>query len=194
MQKSRLVAAILHWFCTNGDNPAVVWGFSKRQVLMRKIINNIKTYLKSEKIFQTEFIICLISIPMNLDASIEKWFILLFEQVLFWCLLWCIFSCKIFRSTLIPAIAVPVPVVGAFFFLNLLGYSLNLLTLFALVLAIGIVVDDAIVVVEAVHAKMEHGLTMPKAINRKQCEITGAIISIFGNGSSFYSCNFIQAD
>ena len=63
-----------------------------------------------------------------------------------------------FRSTLIPAIAVPVSIVGAFFFLNLLGYSLNLLTLFALVLAIGIVVDDAIVVVEAVHAKMEHGI------------------------------------
>lgn len=84
-----------------------------------------------------------------------------------------------FRSTLIPAIAVPVSIVGAFFFLNLLGYSLNLLTLFAIVLAIGIVVDDAIVVVEAVHAKMEHGSTNSKtATVHAMDEITGAIISI----------------
>lgn len=62
------------------------------------------------------------------------------------------------RSTLIPAIAVPVAIVGTFFFMKLFGFSINLLTLFALILAIGIVVDDAIVVVEAVHAKMERGL------------------------------------
>ncbi|MEO6633264.1 MAG: efflux RND transporter permease subunit, partial [Mucilaginibacter sp.] len=61
-----------------------------------------------------------------------------------------------FRSTLIPAIAVPVAIIGTFFFMSVFGFSINLLTLFALVLAIGIVVDDAIVVVEAVHAKMEH--------------------------------------
>ena len=60
-----------------------------------------------------------------------------------------------FRSTLIPAIAVPVARVGTFFFLQVFGFTINLLTLFALVLAIGIVVDDAIVVVEAVHSKME---------------------------------------
>ncbi|MGV7767446.1 efflux RND transporter permease subunit, partial [Mycobacterium kansasii] len=60
-----------------------------------------------------------------------------------------------FRSTLIPAIAVPVAIIGTFFFLQLFGFSINMLTLFALVLAIGIVVDDAIVVVEAVHSKME---------------------------------------
>ena len=60
-----------------------------------------------------------------------------------------------FRSTLIPAIAVPVAIIGTFFFMQLFGFTINLLTLFALVLAIGIVVDDAIVVVEAVHAKME---------------------------------------
>lgn len=65
------------------------------------------------------------------------------------------------KSTLIPAIAVPVSIIGTFFFLNLLGYSINLLTLFALVLAIGIVVDDAIVVVEAVHAKLEGGEKAP---------------------------------
>src|SRR5690606_30011822 len=59
------------------------------------------------------------------------------------------------RSTLIPAIAVPVAIIGTFFFLQVFGFTINLLTLFALVLAIGIVVDDAIVVVEAVHSKME---------------------------------------
>ena len=59
------------------------------------------------------------------------------------------------RSTLIPALAVPVALVGTLFFMQLLGFSINLLTLFALVLAIGIVVDNAIVVVEAVHARMQ---------------------------------------
>ncbi len=84
-----------------------------------------------------------------------------------------------FRSTLIPAIAVPVAILGTFFFMNLFGFSINLLTLFALVLAIGIVVDDAIVVVEAVHAKIEHEHLAPKAATTKAMhEITGAIISI----------------
>jgi HAE1 family hydrophobic/amphiphilic exporter-1 len=84
-----------------------------------------------------------------------------------------------FRSTLIPAIAVPVAILGTFFFMQLFGFSINLLTLFALVLAIGIVVDDAIVVVEAVHAKMEHSGLAPKAATISAMhEITGAIISI----------------
>lgn len=84
-----------------------------------------------------------------------------------------------FRSTLIPAIAVPVAIVGTFFFMQLFGFSINLLTLFALVLAIGIVVDDAIVVVEAVHAKMEHKHLPPRAATiSAMSEITGAIISI----------------
>ncbi|KAA5532377.1 efflux RND transporter permease subunit [Taibaiella lutea] len=84
-----------------------------------------------------------------------------------------------FRSTLIPAIAVPVAILGTFFFMTLLGFSINLLTLFALVLAIGIVVDDAIVVVEAVHAKMEHKRLPPKeATISAMSEISNAIISI----------------
>jgi len=83
------------------------------------------------------------------------------------------------RSTLIPAIAVPVAIVGTFFFMQLFGFSINLLTLFALVLAIGIVVDDAIVVVEAVHAKMERtGLPAKRATVQSMNEISGAIISI----------------
>jgi HAE1 family hydrophobic/amphiphilic exporter-1 len=84
-----------------------------------------------------------------------------------------------FRSTLIPAIAVPVAILGTFFFMQLFGFSINLLTLFALILAIGIVVDDAIVVVEAVHAKMEHKhLDAKEATSEAMHEITGAIISI----------------
>jgi HAE1 family hydrophobic/amphiphilic exporter-1 len=84
-----------------------------------------------------------------------------------------------FRSTLIPAIAVPVAILGTFFFMQLFGFSINLLTLFALILAIGIVVDDAIVVVEAVHAKMEHSnMDSKQATTEAMHEITGAIISI----------------
>ena len=83
------------------------------------------------------------------------------------------------RSTLIPIIAVPVSLIGAFFFIQLCGLSINLVTLFALVLAIGIVVDDAIVVVEAVHAKMEEkNLTPYLAVKEVMGEISGAIIAI----------------
>jgi HAE1 family hydrophobic/amphiphilic exporter-1 len=84
-----------------------------------------------------------------------------------------------FRSTLIPAIAVPVAIIGTFFFMQLFGFTINFLTLFALVLAIGIVVDDAIVVVEAVHSKMEltHMDARP-ATTESMNEISGAIISI----------------
>jgi hydrophobe/amphiphile efflux-1 (HAE1) family protein len=84
-----------------------------------------------------------------------------------------------FRSTIIPAIAVPVAIIGTFFFLLIFGFTINILTLFALVLAIGIVVDDAIVVVEAVHSKMEEtDLTGPEATHVAMGEITGAVISI----------------
>lgn len=84
-----------------------------------------------------------------------------------------------FRSTIIPAIAVPVAIVGTFFFLLVLGFTINVLTLFALVLAIGIVVDDAIVVVEAVHSNMEGtNLTGKEATHKAMNEITGAVISI----------------
>jgi HAE1 family hydrophobic/amphiphilic exporter-1 len=84
-----------------------------------------------------------------------------------------------FRSTLIPAIAVPVAIIGTFFFMQLFGFTINFLTLFALVLAIGIVVDDAIVVVEAVHSKMELShLPAKQATTESMSEISGAIISI----------------
>ena len=113
-----------------------------------------------------------------LEASISKVITTLIEAFLLVFLVVFVFL-QDFRSTLIPAIAVPVSIIGTFFFLNLFGYSINLLTLFALVLAIGIVVDDAIVVVEAVHAKLEEGAESAlKATHSAMEEITGAIISI----------------
>ena len=123
-----------------------------------------------------------IFVPYNtnnfLNASIAKVITTMIEAFLLVFLLVFIFL-QDFRSTLIPAIAVPVSIIGTFFFLNLFGYSINLLTLFALVLAIGIVVDDAIVVVEAVHAKLDEGAKDPKkATINAMNEISGAIISI----------------
>ena len=84
-----------------------------------------------------------------------------------------------FRSTLIPLIAVPVSLIGTFFFLNVIGFTINLLVLSALLLAIAIVVDDAIVVVEAVHAKLDQGYksALTASIDAMN-EISGAIISI----------------
>lgn len=127
-----------------------------------------------------------------LDASISKVLTTLGEAFLLVFLVVFIFL-QDFRSTLIPAIAVPVSIIGTFFFLNLFGYSINLLTLFALVLAIGIVVDDAIVVVEAVHAKLEQGAeSAMKASHSAMDEITGAIISItLVMGAVFIPVTFI---
>jgi len=120
----------------------------------------------------------LININDNLDASIEKVIHTLVEAFILVFIVVFLFL-QDFRSTLIPAISVPVAIVGTFFFLNLFGYTINLLTLFALVLAIGIVVDDAIVVVEAVHAKLDQGYkSSRKATIDAMDEISGAIISI----------------
>src|SRR5690554_2309811 len=84
-----------------------------------------------------------------------------------------------FKFTLIPSITVPVSLIGTFFFLSAMGFSINVLTMFALVLSIGIVVDDAIIVVEAIHEKMvRHGLSAKQATISAMKEITGAIVSI----------------
>ena len=113
-----------------------------------------------------------------LDASIEKVIYTIIEAFILVFIVVFIFL-QDFRSTLIPAIAVPVSIIGTFFFLKLFGFTINLLTLFALVLAIGIVVDDAIVVVEAVHAKLDQGAkSARKATIHAMSEISGAIISI----------------
>jgi len=120
----------------------------------------------------------LVDVNENLDASIEKVIHTLIEAFILVFIVVFIFL-QDFRSTLIPAIAVPVAIVGTFFFLSLFGFTINLLTLFAMVLAIGIVVDDAIVVVEAVHAKLDHGYkSSKKATIDAMDEISGAIISI----------------
>ena len=117
-------------------------------------------------------------VSVFLDASIEKVIHTLVEAFLLVSLVVFLFLAD-WRSTLIPAIAVPVSLIGTFFFMQLFGITLNLITLFALVLAIGIVVDDAIVVVEAVHAKMEeHHCSPLEATKMALKEIGGAIIAI----------------
>jgi len=113
-----------------------------------------------------------------LDASIEKVVHTLIEAFILVGLVVFIFLGD-WRSTLIPAIAVPVSLIGTFLFMQIFGITINLITLFALVLAIGIVVDNAIVVIEAVHAKMETKHLSPlKATQEAMHEISGAIIAI----------------
>jgi len=113
-----------------------------------------------------------------LDASINEVIKTLIEAFLLVALVVFVFL-QDGRSTIIPILAVPVSLIGTFFFMQLMGFSLNLITLFALVLAIGIVVDNAIVVVEAVHAKMENaGIGPRKATEQAMREISGAIIAI----------------
>jgi multidrug efflux pump subunit AcrB len=113
-----------------------------------------------------------------LDASIEKVLHTLFEAFILVSLVVYLFLGD-FRSTLIPTLAVPVSLIGTFFFMLMFGMSINLITLFALVLAIGVVVDDAIVVVEAVHEKMHTKHLGPYQATREVVhEISGAIIAI----------------
>ncbi|MBK9760226.1 MAG: efflux RND transporter permease subunit [Flavobacteriales bacterium] len=114
-----------------------------------------------------------------LDASIEQVLHTLRDAFILVALVVFLFLGD-WRSTLIPILAVPVSLIGAFFVMQMFGLSINLITLFALVLAIGIVVDNAIVVVEAVHAKMEgnHHLTPYAAVKEVMGEIGGAIIAI----------------
>ena len=113
-----------------------------------------------------------------LYASIEEVvFTLVFTLILVFIVIY-IFL-QDWRSTLIPLIAVPVSLIGTFFFLSVFGFSINLLVLSALLLAIAIVVDDAIVVVEAVHAKLDQGYKSPLTASIDAMnEISGAIISI----------------
>ena len=123
-----------------------------------------------------------IAIPMNnndfLEASIHEVIKTLLEAFILVFFVVYVFL-QDFRSTLIPAIAIPVALIGTFFLLYMIGFSLNLLTLSAMVLAIAIVVDDAIVVVEGVHAKLDQGYTSSrKASIDAMRELGGAIVSI----------------
>ncbi len=113
-----------------------------------------------------------------LDASISEVLVTLVEAFILVFIVVFLFL-QDFRSTLIPALAVPVALIGTLFFMQMLGFSINLLTLFALVLAIGIVVDNAIVVVEAVHTKMtEEHMPPLEATLAAMKDISGAIIAI----------------
>lgn len=113
-----------------------------------------------------------------LDASIEKVVHTLLEAFILVGIVVFLFLGD-WRSTLIPAMAVPVSLIGTFAFMSIFGITLNLITLFALVMAIGVVVDDAIVVIEAVHAKMEEKNLSPlKATEEAMHEISGAIVAI----------------
>lgn len=113
-----------------------------------------------------------------LDASIKEVLKTLFEALILVFIVVFIFL-QDFRSTLIPALAVPVALIGTLAFMQVMGFSINLLTLFALVLAIGIVVDNAIVVVEAVHVKMEEQHLSPMDATLAAIkEIASAVIAI----------------
>lgn len=112
-----------------------------------------------------------------LDASISAVLTTLIEAFILVGIVVFIFL-QDWRSTLIPVLAVPVALIGTFAFMNMMDFSVNLLTLFALVLAIGIVVDNAIVVVEAVHVKMEEGMNAMDATISATKEIAGAVVAI----------------
>jgi hydrophobic/amphiphilic exporter-1 (mainly G- bacteria), HAE1 family len=166
---------------TNGNRPAVLIGISQTagsnaQEIIKQVKNEV---IKASKEFPAG-----ISYEYEMDASgflnasIDKVLHTLLEAFILVFLVVFLFL-QNFRATLIPAFAVPVAIIGTFFFLWMFGFSINLLTLFALVLAIGIVVDDAIVVVEAVHAKLDAGEKDPKvAALQAMGEIAPAIVSI----------------
>lgn len=144
------------------------------------VINHIKTRLDQLKATFPPGMDYTLSYDVSrfLDASIKEVLKTLLEAFILVALVVFIFL-QDWRSTLIPVLAVPVALIGTFAFMQLFGFSINLLTLFALVLAIGIVVDNAIVVVEAVHAKMqEKGLSPRDATYEAMGEIGGAIIAI----------------
>ena len=146
--------------------------------------NEIAKQVKSELEAQKKLMPPGMEVKINYDvteflyASIEEVVFTLFMTLALVFLVVYIFL-QDMRSTLIPLIAVPVSLVGTFFFLNVMGFSINLLVLSALLLAIAIVVDDAIVVVEAVHAKLDQGYksSLTASIDAMN-EISGAIISI----------------
>jgi hydrophobic/amphiphilic exporter-1 (mainly G- bacteria), HAE1 family len=165
----------------NGNPTAAIMLKQQPGSNARQVIENVKK--RMEELKETMFLKGMdyevsYDISRFMDASVREVVKTFIEALILVTLVVYIFL-QDWRSTLIPALAVPVSLVGTFFFMQFFGFSLNLITLFALVLAIGIVVDNAIVVVEAVHAKMEHSEISPlKATEEAMKEITGAIIAI----------------
>lgn len=164
----------------NGHNGVTALMFQSPGSNATQIINEILDILDKAKKDLPKGI--QMDIPLNnnefLDASISEVIKTLLEAFFLVFIVVYVFL-QDFRSTIIPAIAIPVALIGTFFIMKMIGFSVNLLTLSALVLAIAIVVDDAIIVVEAVHAKLDEGyksarLASIDAMN----EIGGAIVSI----------------
>lgn len=165
----------------NGKPSAAIMIKQRSGTNAQTVIKNIKkrmAEIKSESFPPGVDYTISYDVSQFLDASIHEVIKTLIEAFILVALVVFIFL-QDWRSTIIPIIAVPVSLIGTFFFMLMFGFSINLITLFALVLAIGIVVDDAIVVVEAVHAKMETtDLSVLEATKESMKEITGAIIAI----------------
>lgn len=163
-----------------GQNGVAIGVFQTSGSNANDIIDEVNSILESSKKNFPEGLDYVVPFDTKifLDASIHKVISTLIEAFILVFIVVFLFLQDL-RSTLIPAIAVPVAIIGTFFFLSLFGFSINMLTLFAMILAIGIVVDDAIVVVEAVHAKLDEGeKDAKKATLSAMSEIQGAIISI----------------
>lgn len=179
----------------NGNPGAAMAVYQTPGSNAQQIINDIKAELQEINKSMPDGLKYVIMFDTNqfLEASISKVVMTLLEAFALVFFVVFIFL-QDFRSTLIPLIAVPVSIIGTFFFLSLFGFTINMLTLFALVLAIGIVVDDAIVVVEAVHAKMEKtGQNGKTAAVSTMSEISSAIISItLVMGAVFVPVTFIS--
>jgi HAE1 family hydrophobic/amphiphilic exporter-1 len=164
----------------NGKPSAAVILKQRPGTNANEVIKNIKSRMDELKKGFTANIDYTVSYDISnfLNASIKVVLKTLLEAFILVSIVVFIFL-QDWRSTLIPALTVPVSLVGTFLFMQFFGFSLNLITLFALVLAIGIVVDNAIVVVEAVHYKMQtFNMSPGKATDHAMKEITGAIIAI----------------
>lgn len=165
---------------TNGKPSASIMMKQRPGSNASEVIENVK--LKMAELKETSFppgmeYSLAYDVSRFLDASISAVLITLIEAFILVGIVVYIFL-QDWRSTLIPVLAVPVALVGTFAFMQMLGFSINLLTLFALVLAIGIVVDNAIVVVEAVHVKLEEGMKPLQATIEATKEIAGAVVTI----------------
>ena len=165
---------------TNGHPAMVMIIYQTPGSNATEIIGDIKSLIKKTEKEMPEGLKFEVQMDTSdfLYASISKVLSTLLEAFILVVLVVYIFL-QDFRSTLIPTIAIPVSLIGTFFMLYAFGFSINLLTLSALVLAIAIVVDDAIVVVEAVHAKLDQGYKSGKQASLDaMSEISGAILSI----------------
>jgi HAE1 family hydrophobic/amphiphilic exporter-1 len=143
-----------------------------------EVANKVRAALKEMRAFFPEGLEY--SVPydttMFVDASIKQVYITLIQAALLVSLVLFLFL-QDWRATLIPAVTIPVSLIGTLAVMLAMGFSLNMLTLFALVLAIGIVVDDAIVVVEATVAHMERGLDRKAAAIKAMSEVSGPVVA-----------------